>query len=251
MRLLNVGVISAAILAGGCNGANATSGAQNNLATPGQAAPGRDAHGDPVATGGRAPLSAAAPATHAETAAAASVAPRVREVTIPAGTALPIILDTSVGSNTSRVEQPVSAHLARPVTFHGETVLAAGSRVRGVVTDAAPSGRVKGRAHVAVRFDSLSPSGDDERYEIRTASVGRTAQGTKKKDALEIGGPAAGGGLIGAMLGGKKGALIGTAVGGGAGTGVVLATKGKEVRLAKGAALTLKLAAPVTVKVRG
>jgi hypothetical protein len=30
-----------------------------------------------------------------------------REVTIPAGTPLPIVLDTSVASNTSRVEQPV------------------------------------------------------------------------------------------------------------------------------------------------
>jgi len=110
---------------------------------------------------------------------------------------------------------------------------------------------VKGRAHVAVRFDSLTPRGDDERYEIRAASIGRTAESTKKKDALEIGAPAAGGALIGALVGGKKGALIGTAVGGGAGTGVVLATKGKEVHLPKGSALGLKLAAPVTVKVRG
>jgi len=145
----------------------------------------------------------------------------------------------------------VSAHLSRPLTLHGETVLPEGSRVAGVVTDAQASGRVRGRAHVAVRFDSLTPRGDDERYEIRAASIGRTAESTKKKDALEIGAPAAGGALIGALVGGKKGALIGTAVGGGAGTGVVLATKGKEVHLPKGSALGLKLAAPVTVKVRG
>ncbi len=30
-----------------------------------------------------------------------------REITIPAGTALPVVLDTSVGSDISRVEQPV------------------------------------------------------------------------------------------------------------------------------------------------
>src|SRR5207253_3989974 len=125
------------------------------------------------------------------------------------------------------------------------------SRINGVVTDATRSGKVKGRAHVAVRFDSLVPSGSDQRYRIDTASVGRTAAATKKKDALEIGGPAAGGALIGALVGGKKGALVGTAVGGGAGTGVVLATKGKEVHLPKGSTLGLKLAAPVTVKVRG
>jgi hypothetical protein len=245
MRLLNVSVLSMTIVAGACNGADTNNTARTNLATPAQAEAARDAHGAPVATSGRAEL---APGGRAE---AAPAAVRVREVTIPAGTALPIVLDTSVGSDTSRAEQIVTAHLARPVTFHGETVLGAGSRVGGVVTDAVSAGRVKGRAHVAVRFDSLSPSGDDERYEIRAASIGRTAEGTKKKDALEIGAPAAGGAIIGALVGGKKGALIGTAVGGGAGTGVVLSTKGKEVHLEKGSALMLKLAAPVTVKVRG
>ena len=55
---------------------------------------------------------------------------------------------------------------------------------------------------------------------------------------MEIGAPAAGGAIIGALVGGKKGALVGTAVGGGAGTAVVLSTRGKEVHLAKGAALT-------------
>ena len=112
--------------------------------------------------------------------------------------------------------------------MHGDTVLAEGTRVSGVVTDATRSAKVKGRAHVAMRFDSLTPRGDDQRYTIRTASVGRTAQGTKQKDALEIGAPAAGGAIIGALLGGKKGALIGTAVGGGAGTAVVLSTRGRR-----------------------
>jgi hypothetical protein len=119
-----------------------------------------------------------------------------------------------------------------------------------VVTDATRSGKVKGRAHVALRFDTLVPRGDDQRYTIRTSAVGRTAQGTKKKDALEIGAPAAGGALIGGLIGGKKGALIGTAAGGGAGTAVVLSTRGKEVHMARGAAMTLRLAAPVTVRVR-
>ena len=244
MRLLTLGVLSMTIVAGGCNSAGAASAAANTLATPAHVEPAREA---PAAA--RATSSAADAA--ADRADAAAGATHAREVTIPAGTVLPIVLDTSVGSDTSRVEQAVTAHLSRPVTFHGETVLPAGSRIGGVVTDAQPSGRVKGRAHVAVRFDSLSLRGDDHRYDIRTASIGRTAPATKKKDALEIAAPAAGGAIIGALVGGKKGALVGTAVGGGAGTGVVLATKGKEVHLAKGAALTLKLAAPVTVRVRG
>ncbi len=173
-----------------------------------------------------------------------------RETTIPAGTRLPVILDTRVGSDTSRVEDAVQAHLSRPLIVRGQTVLPAGSRVSGVVTDATRSAKVKGRAHVAVRFDTLTPRGNEEHYRIHTASVGRTAPGTKKKDALEIAGPAAGGAIIGALVGGKKGAAVGTAVGGGAGTAVVLSTRGKEVRLPKGAALTLRLSEPLTVRIR-
>jgi len=123
--------------------------------------------------------------------------------------------------------------------------------VSGVVTDVKRAAKVKGLAHVAVRFNSVTPRGDDQRYDIRTTSVGRTAQATKKEDALKIGAPAAGGAIIGAIAGGKKGAAIGTAVGGGAGTGVVLSTRGKEVTLPKGTALTLRLTEPLTVRIRG
>ena len=226
MRFL-ITILTASIAAGACNRDVASA----SVASDSSAA-------KPVATSG----GDAAPAARPEAG--------LHEVTIPAGTQLPIVLDTGVGSSTSRVEQAVHAHLARNVVVHGQTVLAEGSAVNGVVTDATRSGKVKGRAHVAVRFDTLTPRGVDERYNIRTSAVGRTAPGTKKKDALEIGGGAAGGALIGALIGGKKGAAIGTAAGGGAGTAVVLSTRGKEVNLPKGAALTLRLMEPITVRVK-
>ena len=108
---------------------------------------------------------------------------------------------------------------------------------------------MKGRAHIALRFTSLTPEGGDERYAIQTSTIGRTAESTRKKDALEIAGPAAGGAIIGALVGGKKGALVGTAVGGGAGTGVVLSTRGKEVRLGRGAPVAVRLLRPVRVSI--
>jgi hypothetical protein len=243
-HLITIGLAATSIAAGACSGEPAARG--NAVATPSATAVPADSNGSAVATGGRADASRpdASPA-------ATPAAPAWREVTIPAGTSLPIVLDTSISSATSRVEQPVAAHLSRAVTVDGVAVLPAGSRVSGVVTDATRSAKVKGRAHLAVRFDSVTPRGDDQRYEIRTASVGRTAAATKKDDAVKIGAPAAGGAIIGAIAGGKKGAAIGTAVGGGAGTGYVLSTRGKEVQLAKGAPLTLKLAEPLTVRIKG
>ena len=229
MRLLIVGILSVGLATGACD------------------------RGQVSAATGAADSGTAASGAKASTTADSGKS-SVREVTIPAGTQLPITLDTSVGSDISRIEEAVTAHLTRPLVIHGDTVLPAGSRVAGVVTDATRSGRVKGRAHVAVRFDSITPTGpgvESSRYRIETTAIGRTAASTKKKDALEIAAPAAGGALIGAIAGGKKGALIGTAVGGGAGTAVVLSTRGDEVRLPKGTALTVRLTEPLTVKVRG
>ena len=173
------------------------------------------------------------------------------EVTIPSGTSLSVTLDNAVGSDISTVEEAVAGHLAHAVTVGGETVLPAGSKVAGVVTDATRSGRVKGLAHVAVRFNSVEPAHGETKYRMTTATVQRTAEATKKKDAAKIGGAAAGGALIGAIAGGGKGALIGTAIGGGAGTAVVMSTRGDEVHLAKGSALTVKLSEPLTIRVRG
>lgn len=170
-----------------------------------------------------------------------------REITLPAGTVLPLRLDSTVASDTSRVEDAVRAHLRAPITRGGLTVLPANAPVSGIVTQATRSGRVKGRALVAFRFNTLSAHGEE--YRLRTSSVVRQAASQKKRDAAEIGLPAAGGAIIGGLVGGGKGAAIGAAAGGGAGTGVVLTQRGKEVRLGRGAIVSVRLTQPLTVRV--
>ena len=248
MRPLTFIVVTAALLAAGCDKSGPAGAATAAPASAPAATTPAPADATPDAK-------AAAPSAGAAESADPSAAktPSWREVTVPEGTHLPVVLETAVGSDISRVEGPVHARLSRDVKVHGDTVLPEGSRVSGVVIDATRSGKVKGLAHFAVRFDTLTPQGNDTadaRYTIDTRTVERTAASTKKKDAMEIGGGGAGGALIGALVGGKKGALIGTAVGGGAGTALVLSTRGKEVRLAKGTPLTLELSRPLTVRVR-
>ena len=120
--------------------------------------------------------------------------------TLPAGTVLSLRLDSTVASNSSRVEDGVQAHLRRPVVARGVTVLPANAPMSGVVTAAKQSGRVKGRGLVAFRFHSVRAYG--EQYRVATSSVVRQAQGTKGRDAAEIALPAAGGAIIGAIAGG-------------------------------------------------
>ena len=170
-----------------------------------------------------------------------------REVTIPSGTTLRLSLTSAVASDTSKVEDAVSAELTQAVTVDGRDVLPVGSTVAGQVTSADTSGRVKGRAQVAFRFDTLTTGGT--KYDMQTAGLSRVASATKGEDATKIGIGAGAGAVVGGLLGGKSGAAKGAAVGGGAGTGVVLATKGQEMRLAPGADVTTTLTAPLTVRV--
>ena len=171
-----------------------------------------------------------------------------RDVTIPSGTTLPLSLTSSMASDTSAVEDPVTATLTRAVSVDGREALPAGARLTGNVTQVDDSGRVKGRAMIAFRFTSLQT--DEERYQVQTAALTHVAPATKGEDATKVGIGAGAGAVIGGLLGGKGGAAKGAAIGGGAGTGVVLATKGKEMRLAPGADVTSRLTAPVTVRVR-
>lgn len=181
-------------------------------------------------------------------AAKSVVAPRYREVTLPAGTTLRLDLQSAVGSDTSSVEDAVRAELREAVSLDGTTVLPAGSELTGVVTAAERSGRVKGRARVAYRFDSVSAN--SERYDIQTALVSHLAPATKGEDATKIAIGAGAGAAIGALLGGGDGAAKGAAVGGAGGTGVVLATRGKEVSVGPGANVNTRLTAPLTIRVR-
>jgi len=181
-------------------------------------------------------------------AAARRALPVYREVTIPAGTTLRLDLATSIASDQSQIEDPVHATVRQPVVVGGETAIPPGAQLAGVVTDVAESGRVKGRARIAYRFSALSVG--DERYDIATAPTSHLAPATKGEDATKIGIGAGAGAAVGALLGGGSGAAKGAAIGGAGGTGVVLATKGREVRLGPGANVTTQLTAPVTVRVK-
>jgi hypothetical protein len=172
---------------------------------------------------------------------------KFREITVPEGTVLSARLDASIGSDTSHVGDQVEATLMEAVRVDGVEILPTGSVVTGVVTMADPAGKVSGRAGLAVRFQSVSIAGRDEKYDL-SANLHRTAAATKSTDAQKIGIPAAGGAIIGAIAGGKKGAGIGAIIGGGAGTAVVLATSGPEVRFPSGSVLSIALDQAIDVR---
>jgi len=196
-----------------------------------------------------APQAPPAPTPREDAAAAVPRTPEFREVTIPAGTTLSASLSTAVASDTSKVEDPVRATLRTSVSAEGHQALPAGSTLIGHVTGAEQSAKVKGRASIAFRFSTIDLPGDGGRQPISTETISRLAPATKKKDATKIGVGAGAGAVIGGIVGGGSGAAKGAAIGGAAGTGAVLATRGEEVRLAAGTPVSVKLTAPLTVRV--
>jgi hypothetical protein len=179
----------------------------------------------------KAPQAAAAPR--------ATPRPRPQPVLIPAGTRLTMALQTTVSSATNHPGDVVVARLTEPVRVGDKVVIPEGSRVTGRVTAAVPSGRVKGRARLALTFDSIEWTG--HRADIETSGIDITAESSKKHDAALVGAGAGAGAIIGGIAKGGKGAAVGALIGAGAGGGAVLATKGKEVHLQSGGVLEVRL----------
>jgi hypothetical protein len=127
------------------------------------------------------------------------------------------------------------------------TALPAGAVVSGEVTGVERAGKVKGRSALAFSFNRVQA--DNLTGNLRTNPLTFAGEASKGEDATKVGVGAVGGAIVGGILGGGSGAAKGAAIGGAAGTGVVLATRGKDVKLAKGVDLAATLAAPFTVRV--
>ncbi len=165
------------------------------------------------------------------------------EVEIPKGASLSVRLDEAVNTRRNRPGDIFRATLQRPVVVEGETVIPAGALFTGRVATADESGRLKGRAVLAVTLESFKLKGKD--YQINTSEVVRQSEAHKKRNIEFIAGGSGLGAAIGAIAGGGKGAAIGALAGGAAGTGTAAATGKLNVALPAETLLTFSLQAPV------
>ena len=124
-------------------------------------------------------------------------------------------------------------------------VVPKGTTLHGHVTSAADSGRLKGRAVLALRLDSLELRGVS--YPIDTSSNRRASGAHKKRNLVLIGGGSGLGAALGAVAGGPAGALIGAGAGAGAGTAGAAVTGKKHVSIPAETPLTFALEQPLTI----
>jgi hypothetical protein len=183
---------------------------------------------------------------------------------IPQGAHVLLRMENSLSTRTAKEGDFVYLRTAVPIASAGEIAVPAGSYVQGVVTESKQSGRVKGRAQMAIRLETLTlASGKVYKFAPHVNSVdsGETGQKVvgsenaieqapgKGQDAQRIAILAGSGAGIGGIADRSwKGAGIGAGVGSAVGLATVLLTRGKEVELRQGSTLDVVFDRPVALE---
>ena len=160
---------------------------------------------------------------------------------IPANTEIKVRTDTAIPANPA-VGTVYTASVSDDIPDgQGGVAIPRGSRAR-LVAQTAPDGK-------DTVLDLRSVTVNGARYNLDAAGTQGTSSsgsglGANKRTAKYVGGGAAVGAVLGALLGGGKGAAIGAIVGGGAGAGGQVLT-GRKKGLPAETQLTYKTAQPL------
>ena len=172
---------------------------------------------------------------------------------IPKGTHVLLRMLNSISTRTASEGNQVYLQTVTPVAVNNEIVIPPGTYVQGSVSHAKRSGRVKGRAELGIRLESMTftggklvkiaprlssvDSGETGQKVDDTESMVKQAPGVGK-DAAQVAIMAGSGAAIGALA---DRSFKGAGIGAGAGTMVGLATallsRGNEVELHQGTTL--------------
>jgi outer membrane lipoprotein SlyB len=166
-------------------------------------------------------------------------------VTVSAGTLVSVRFLDTLSSHGSVVGEAFQAEVIQDIAVDGRTVIPAGSRILGTVTEAQPP-KIGGRARLSLDFNTLDIDGRS--YPI-TAAFAQRGRSETPKDAAIIGGGTLGGAILGEAVDEGEGTVVGAVVGGIAGALGAKKTKGKPVVVSAGSTMSLQLASPVTVEV--
>ncbi len=183
------------------------------------------------------------------------------QVTIPAGTKIPIALKNTISTKANHEGDPIYAQTTFPVVIDDRVVVPPGTYVQGKISSIKPAGHIKGRAEVLIHFTSLiypsgytvllpgsienAPSVENGKVKDKEGTI--QGDSNKGKTAATIAAPAADGALTGAVIHGGEGALIGAGIGGAVGTAIAGLTRGNEVKMGPGTTLEVVLQRDVAV----
>jgi type IV secretion system protein VirB10 len=142
-----------------------------------------------------------------------------------------------------------------PITINNEIIIPVGSWVNGKITQVQRPGKVKGKAGLALSFQTLVlPSGSTIPLYASlqgSSEAVTTAEGKLKgdssvgDDATTIAKTVAVPAVVGGVVNGQRGARVGAGAGAGVGLATVLLTRGKDIVLDRGSTLEIVLDRPL------
>ncbi len=172
---------------------------------------------------------------------------------IPKGAHVLLRMANSISTRTAREGDFVYLRTASPIAAQGRIAVPADSYVQGTVVRVKRSGRVKGRAELAIRLETLTlENGQVVKFTPKLSSVdaletGQRVEGSegaieqapgKGQDAERIAILAGTGASVGALADRSwRAAGIGGGIGTAVGIASVLLTRGKDVALRQGTTL--------------
>jgi len=198
---------------------------------------------------------AAKPAPEKKTAVKKPVAPKPAApapLMLAAGTRVPATVSDTISTRSVKAGDPFTATVSQDVKDPtGRVVIPAGSAVSGTITAAEPAPNPNSTGRIELSITTVSVKGRS--YAVDASVVGMDTimkgRGVTKADAAKVAGGAVAGAIVGKLLGkNTKGAVIGGAAGAAAGAAAARASRDIDVVVPKGAAITIKLNAPLTVK---
>jgi type IV secretion system protein VirB10 len=189
--------------------------------------------------------------------------PEPDSITVPAGTKVPLTLESPISTKSARAGDGVYLRTSFPVTVDNTMVIPVGTYVQGVITNVKRPGKVSGRAEILFRFTTMIypdgytvsipgslndvPGAENSHMKDNDKEGTVQADSTKGRDVATIAGPAATGALTGAIVDGGRGAGIGGGIGAAIGIGTVLLTRGNDVRIEQGSTVEMVLQRPLVL----
>ena len=186
---------------------------------------------------------------------------RAESITLPSATELHVVLETGLTTKGSKVGDPFRARLVMPVFVNQSEALPIGAVVEGKVASLKGPGRVKGKAQMQLRPETITlpdgrsfslaasitgaQTGDEIDVDPKEGTVSRSDK--EGMDARKTASGAAMGAGIGAMTAGGTGALVGAGAVGAVMLLRQVLKRGKDADLPAGSEIILELSRPVSI----
>ena len=181
-------------------------------------------------------------------------------ITLPAGTTLQVVLETTLSTKNSKEGEMFRSRVVMPVFANEREVLPIGCTVEGTVVRLKQPGRVTGKAEMQLRPEKITfpdgttvdltatltgaQTGDDTKVDSEEGTVKASgSEGMNTRGVITSAGTAA---VLGGVMAGGTGAAIGAGAVGAIALLSQIFKRGKDAELGPGTEITLELNRPLS-----